>query len=185
MGGRAPKPERLKRLAGNPGKRKAKEAIPPPPAEPDAPADDFAPPVDLTAEERVVWLAEMPRLRRLGMLKVTDLSAFRIYCEALVRKGKAKAVVDAEGLTYKTETGYVRERPEVKILERAERVIKDFMRELALTTKSRVQTAATMASRQMSLPGFDHPPAAAPTPPTGKTQPTHGGPIGSLRRHLQ
>lgn len=187
MVGRPPKPDHIKALAGNPGKRKSKAAAPPVClVEPDQPADDFAPPGDLTDAERVVWLAELPRLRKMGMLKVTDLSAFRIFVEAMVRKSRAKTVVDAEGLTYATETGYVRERPEVKILERAERVIKDFMKELAMTSRSRVQTAATMANRQYALPGFDAPPASAPaSTPTGKAPPPNGGPIGALRRHLQ
>lgn len=188
MAGRPPKPDHIKAKAGNPGKRKPKVVQPvAAPTDPEPPVDEFAPPADLTDAERIVWLAELPRLRKAGLLKLSDLSAFRIYVEAMVRKGRAKSVVDAQGLTYQTETGYVRERPEVKILERAERVIKDFMKELALTTKSRVQTAATMASRQYSLPLDPSPaaPSSAAAPSTGKAPPPNGGPIGALRRHLQ
>lgn len=150
--GRPEKSAALKSLAGNPGKR--------PIAEPGeaAPAAERA--RDTGIPRPPTWLdkiaARQWRLEYSGLvgryLQQADLTGFAIYCAAVSRYRSAKEIIDRDGLTYTTGTGYVRERPEVKILEKAERTIRSFQDSLAANPLSRIRAGSIMASRQLALP---------------------------------
>ncbi|HYE51205.1 MAG TPA: phage terminase small subunit P27 family [Azospirillaceae bacterium] len=176
MRGRKPKSAAAKALAGNPGKRKAKAAPPPEPVI----RGEFDPPAHLSPPALVVWLEEMPRLRQLRLLKPTDLAAFAVYCEAAGRYRTASAVVAERGMTYESVSKHgsmVRVRPEVGVMERAERIMRQFMSELGMTSKARVQTLATQGrGDQPNLPGLE-PAAGSQT----KTVRGDDDPIGYLQ----
>lgn len=176
--GRKPKPESLHELAGNPGKRtrQPRTAF----AEQSSAVDDFAPPTHLTVAEKKVWDREIGRLQRAGYARPSDLGAFAVYVQALARHALANRVLQKEGLTYETQSGYVRKRPEVEIVQAAERIILAFGKSLALTTGDRLRAATQMAGRQGELP-FG-PTAPAPTAHSPQPQPAQDSddPIGYL-----
>lgn len=160
MKGRKPKSDALHELAGNPGKRtrSARTAC----ADQSAAADDFSAPSHLTAAEKRVWAREVGRLQRAGYARPSDLGAFAVYVQALARHAVANGVLQKGGLTYTTPSGYVRKRPEVEIVQAAERIILAFGKSLALTTGDRLRAASQMAVRQGELPFGPTPSAPAP-----------------------
>jgi P27 family predicted phage terminase small subunit len=177
---RPPKPAELKALAGNPGKRaiqrNAADAAALKALAPEA-MDSSAAPKTLSADARKVWAQEIPRILRGGLVKTTDYAAFGVYCEAVARYRKATAVIAKHGFTYETETGYTRPRPEVGIVERAERTILAFQRSLGLTTDSRIAAAHRLASAgQYRLPLEPTPASAQGTAPA----PDANDPVGYL-----
>lgn len=168
--GRPPKSAALKELAGNPGKRPLvtyAEVFGPPMPKPVYPNGCPEPPTWLDAVAIEQWILEWPRLDGL-YLKDTDLTGFALYCAAMSRYRAAKSVIDADGLTYTTSSGYVRERPEIKILEKAERIIRSFLDALASSPLARLRAGSIQASRQLPLPLGDsksqQPGASAPVP---------------------
>lgn len=155
--GRKPKDPEMKALAGNPGKRPI-----------EAPVDHFSEPVaadysldaprSLPAEGKAAWRIMLPRLRDLGMLRPTDLGALEHYCWAKARHAIAGKTIRAKGMTYETATGYDRVRPEVGIMEKAERIMQAYEKALAMTSVSRIGAQSNLAgSRQPTLPGFETP----------------------------
>lgn len=175
MRGRPAKSEAVKRLAGNPGKRKtsAERGL----HDVETGAGEFSAPVGLTTAAKQVWRNEIGQLRDLNLLKPTDLSAFAVYCEVSARWAKARRVVDRQGMTYESVSKHgtmVRVRPEVGILERAERSMRQFMESLGMTSASRIRTLGQLAGRgQLPLP-FE------PTPPAPGTSPHGDDPVGYL-----
>lgn len=166
--GRKAKPNELKQLAGNPGKRPIvtyPEEFGPPMPRVVLPGNCPAPPSWLDSLGIEQWILEWPRLDGL-YLKDTDLTGFAIYCASVSRYRQAKAVIDASGLTYTTLSGYVRERPEVKILEKAERTIRSFLDALASNPLARLRAGSIQASRQLPLPLGDGPKQATPAGPS-------------------
>ena len=176
--GRPPKPAALKALAGNPGRRKLTrgDVV-------EAPDGDFEPPKSLTRTEKKVWAEELPRMRAGGLLKAADFPVFRSYVEALTRYRAAKEVVDRDGMTYVSESKHgsmVRVRPEVGILEKAERMLSKLADQLAAGPKARISTTAQLAASrqyQLPLPGLDGAPPPEPEPAT----PSEKGPVGWIQ----
>lgn len=161
---RPPKPDAL---LATPRRRKAPKADAAVPAEG---ADAFAAPALLTKGGRAVWARELPRIRQLNLLRTTDLAAFAVYCETSARWEKAKLVLDEGSLTYESVSKHgtmIRVRPEVGIVERCERAMRQFMESLGMTSSSRVRTLGMMASRQLSLPLEPSVPAPAANDATG------------------
>ena len=181
--GRKRKSDELKQLAGNPGKRPivtyAEEFGPPMPRVV-LPSNCPVPPSWLDSLGVEQWILEWPRLDGL-YLKDTDLTGFAIYCAAVSRFRQAKAVIDQLGLTYSTVSGYVRERPEVKILEKAERTIRSFLDALASNPLARLRAGSIQASRQLNLPLAGEPkpqqPGASSAPAPAKDP---NDPVGHL-----
>jgi P27 family predicted phage terminase small subunit len=182
--GAKPRDPAVAAAAGNPGKRrlrKAREDIGQP-----VPVDEWAPPSDLAPAVAEVWRRELPRLRQMGLLKVTDLAGFRVFCGAFARYEAGCRVLEAEGCTVQSVSKHgtlLRKHPMVDIVQAAERTIRAYMAEFGMTSQSRVRVASQLASRQLPLPlsGGGEPaspqPAAAPAP-----SPTDHGPIGFLSR---
>jgi P27 family predicted phage terminase small subunit len=151
--GRKPKPDALHQLAGNPGKRKRR--VDAPVEDLPVPDNEYAPPAMMTKRAALVWRAEMPRLRQLNMLKPTDLAAFAIYCETRARWEICRETLDEHGLTYATESKHgsmVRVRPEVAIMQTAERSMAKFLTELGMTSVSRIRALANKTGGQLQLP---------------------------------
>ena len=76
--GRKPKPDALKKLQGNPGKRKIAKAAQ---AQADAtsPLGALAPPVTLTEAEREIWKTQVATLEHFKFVKPADLKALTRY----------------------------------------------------------------------------------------------------------
>lgn len=115
MGARGPAktPTKLQILRGNPGKRSINKNEPQPRViTPDMPAD-------MDAGAQAEWKRLAPELERLGLLTLVDQTFLAAYCRAASELDHCERVLATEGLTYETETGFLRERPEIKIRQMA------------------------------------------------------------------
>lgn len=159
MRGRKPKPEELKALLGNPGKRKARK-----PAAQQAESYFFAAPAHLDAAGRALWDREVRRHHAsIGQLKESDLATFEMLIEAMQRREQCKAAL-AGGFTYESESKHGKMRrvhPEVAILLTTERLIRQLTRDLGMSTDARVRMLAQIAGRQPQLPLPNEPHSAS------------------------
>jgi len=112
--GRPRKPTALKLLEGETrpsriGRREPK----PPPIRPECPAF-------LNAAARRLWRAFAPQLENLGVLTLVDESVLAEFCAAYEEAQRLTRYLDKAGLTFTIETtGYVGQRPEVAIRNKA------------------------------------------------------------------
>ena len=109
MAGRKPKPTALKKLEGNPGKRKmnTKEPVPGK-GMPDCPKW-------LLPEAKEEWKRLCQKLSEMGVLTEIDMAAFAAYCQSYARWKEAQQHIDEEGSTFETEKGYQQQTPWVGI----------------------------------------------------------------------
>lgn len=141
--GRRPLPSNVKKLRGNPGKRKLNDAEPQPPAgEPDMPAG-------LCKIAAAEWKAIVPELAQLGVLTKIDGKALAAYCHAFARWMAAQEEVDRLGLVLdepimggppedREVVGYKHKRnPAVSIEHEALKIMKSFLVEFGMTPSSR------------------------------------------------
>ena len=97
MAGRKPKPTALKRLEGNPGKRKLNTKEP-------VPGKGMSEcPAWLLPEARAEWKRICGKLSEMGVLTEIDMAAFAAYCQSFARwKEKietAKNFLDLKNMT--------------------------------------------------------------------------------------
>ena len=84
MAGRKPKPTAVKKLEGNPGKRKLNTKEPNPgKGMPDCPAW-------LLPEAKTEWIRLSEKLNQMGVLTEIDRSAFAAYCQSYARWKEAQ-----------------------------------------------------------------------------------------------
>jgi P27 family predicted phage terminase small subunit len=135
-GGSNQKPTALKKLLGNPGKRKLNNA------EPVAPKGVPEMPKFLNGEARAEWRRIIPILINMGVLTVADGKALGAYCSAYSQLVKAEAAIEKFGLicaTLDQETGVaeLKVNPAVRVKSDALRHMKSFLLEFGLTPASR------------------------------------------------
>lgn len=131
MSGPAPKPTKLKILQGNPGKRPLNAS------EPQFSPDSGYCPRWLSDEAKAEWRRVVPELAACGLLTVVDRAALEAYCESYAQWKEAMEALRDSGLTFKTESGYVQQRPEVAIANSALKAMRAFMTEFGMTPSSR------------------------------------------------
>ena len=134
--GFAPEPTVLKVIKGNPGKRPLNVREPKPkPIKPTCPAW-------LDAEAKREWKRIVPELDSLGLLGKIDRAALAGYCECWSQWQQASRILQEKGLTFKTPSGYMQQRPEVSIAQKSLSLLKGFCQEFGLTpsARSRIQT---------------------------------------------
>ena len=101
MAGRKPKPTAVKKLEGNPGKRKLNTKEPNPgKGMPECPAW-------LLPEAKTEWIRLSEKLNQMGVLTEIDRSAFAAYCQSYARWKEAQEHINSEGAAYETENGCV------------------------------------------------------------------------------
>ena len=139
MAGRKPKPTALKKLEGNPGKRKlnTKEPVPGK-GMPDCPKW-------LLPESKVEWDRLCVKLSEMGVLTEIDMAAFAAYCQSYARWKEAQEHIDSEGSTFETEKGYQQQTPWVGIANTNQKLMLQAASEFGLTPSAR--------SRIMAAPG--------------------------------
>lgn len=131
--GRKPKPTHLKLLQGNPGKRPVNKREPKPrPIAPSCPSW-------LSAEAKKEWAVIAPELERLGLLTIIDGSALAGYCQSYARWKQAERVLDKDGFTRETESGFLQQRPEVSIAQKSLGLVAKFLVEFGMTPSSRAR----------------------------------------------
>ena len=109
MAGRKPKPTALKKLEGNPGKRKLNTKEP-------VPAKGMPEcPKWLLPEAKEEWKRLCQKLSDMGVLTEIDMAAFAAYCQSYARWKEAKEHIDSEGSTFEIDKGYRQQTPWVGI----------------------------------------------------------------------
>jgi len=136
-------------LEGNRGHR-------PLPKEEPQPRSDYTPyPAWLKGKARQEWKRITPELRRLGLLTIVDRAALAAYCQAYTRWVEAEAIVEKEGLIFTTDKGYLQQRPEVGIAQKAMQIMKAFAAEFGLTPASRTRISVSQKPEpQDPMEGF-------------------------------
>jgi P27 family predicted phage terminase small subunit len=141
MVGRLPKPTAIKRMEGNPGKRKLNDAEPKP--EQGAPTQ----PHWLLPEAKREWARVVPQLLALGLLARVDRAALAQYCQWWARWVESERILARQGLTFETPNGYVQQRPEVAIAQKASDRCRMFLEEFGLSPARRASMQAPKAKQ--------------------------------------
>src|SRR5579863_5534758 len=135
-GNRRQKPTALKKLEGNPGKRKLNDNEPQPdPGRPEMPRG-------LAPEAAAEWKRILPMLEQMGVLTVVDGTALAAYCSCYAQWRQADRHVAKFGIVIATvdvETGQavLKANPAVRIRSDALRLMNTFLSKFGLDPKSR------------------------------------------------
>jgi len=133
--GPAPKPDALKKLQGNPGKRPLNNAEP---KFPKFATDDLPkPPSWLSTPAKKEWKRLVPVLHQAGVLTQVDTGTLAAYCQAFGEFVEATKIVKARGFTFISDKGNVIQRPEVGIANTAMKLMVSIAREFGMTPSSR------------------------------------------------
>ena len=142
MAGRKPKPTAVKKLEGNPGKRKLNTKEPMPgKGMPDCPKW-------LLPEAKEEWNRLCEKLNQMGVLTEIDRAAFAAYCQSYARWKEAQEHINSEGATYETENGMQRPNPYVAIRNTEQRLMMSAASEPGLTTSARSRIMAASSANK-------------------------------------
>jgi P27 family predicted phage terminase small subunit len=135
--GPAPKPTAVKKLLGNPGKRKLSKAEPMPeegiPACPDH--------LDETAQKE--WGRLVNILLAMRVLTEADYIALGTLCQSYATLITAQRQLNKTGLLIKTQSGYLQQSPLLGIITAQTTIVNKLMCEFGLTPASRTRLAVT------------------------------------------
>lgn len=159
--GRRPLPNAVKKLRGNPGKRKLN------PAEPQPAQGEPVMPAGLSPLAQQEWRAILPDLTLLGVLARIDGKALAAYCMAWSRWMQAEAEVerlgliieepiigrDQDGESYEIGTRYKR-NPAIGVGHEAMKIMKSFLIEFGMTPASRSRIRIEKPKEEDPLEAF-------------------------------
>lgn len=134
--GRQPKPTALKRLAGNPGKRKL------PPSEPQPARAVPSCPEHLPPVARAEWARIVDELGQLGLLTGLDRAALGAYCSAYARWHDAQKILSKVGMTIETPNGMIMPSPYISIINKAVDQMISIAAQFGMTPASRARVSA-------------------------------------------
>jgi P27 family predicted phage terminase small subunit len=144
--GPAPKPTAIKRLEGNPGKRKLNEAEPKPmmgvPECPDH-LDDVA---------KKEWGRLTTILTDMKVLTEADYIALANLCQAYSTLMNAQRQMNKTGILYKSKSGYVQQNPLLGIIHTQTTIVNNLLREFGLTPSSRTRVAIAEPEKKRPNP---------------------------------
>ena len=145
MAGRKPKPTAVKKLEGNPGKRKLnKKELVPAKGMPECP--DW-----LHPEAKAEWERLCEKLSDMGVLTEIDMAAFAAYCQSFARWKEAQEHINSEGATYETENGMQRPNPYVAICNTEQRLMMSAASEFGLTPSARSRIMAASGANKSEV----------------------------------
>lgn len=151
MRGRKPKPNEVKILAGNPGKRKLNPGPQLARALPRCPGH-------LVGEARKEWHRVVRELHEAGLLTRVDRGALAAYCSAWSRWVMAETKLaelvskgDPADWVTKTASGYEQQTPWLTISNSAQDLMRKFMVEFGMTPSSRSRVTAGEKPAEKSL----------------------------------
>ena len=137
MAGRKPKPTAVKKLEGNPGKRKLNTKEP-------APAKGMPDcPEWLLPEAKKEWERLADLMNQMGVLTEVDMAAFAGYCQAYARWKEAEEFITQHGTIVKTPSGYWQQVPQVSIAQTYLKIMNKFAEQFGLTPSSRSRIIAS------------------------------------------
>ncbi len=135
--GRRPLPASVKKLAGNPGKRKIRPDLPAPVGSPPMPARLIVEPL---AVEK--WNELVPLLLELGTLTLADGEALATLCEVYAAAQACLLELRATGPVMKTDLGGVKPNPAGPLYRGLVSLQASLMGEFGLTPTSRTRLGA-------------------------------------------
>jgi len=138
MRGRRPKPTNLKKLTGNPGKRRLREDEP-------VATGTAECPEHLDAIARREWERVAPLLQEMGILASIDAAALAGYCANYSLWVNAQR--ESGKLVRKTERGMA-VNPYVRIAQAAMDQMRKFMAEFGMTPSSRSRLAGSVTRKK-------------------------------------
>lgn len=147
--GRKPIPESVKRLAGNPGKRKLRPDLPSPPGVPPMPMRLMVEPL---AVEK--WQELVPVLSELGTLTLSDGEALATLCEVYAASQACLLELRASGPVLRTDLGGVKPNPAGSLYRGLVSLQANLMAEFGLTPSSRVRLGGQTEAPQDELEAF-------------------------------
>ena len=147
--GRKPATEKMKRLAGNPGKRKIRPDLPSPQGVPPMPKRLM---VEPDAVEK--WNELVPILTELGTLTLSDGEALATLCEVYAAAQACLLELRAGGPVMKTDLGGVKPNPAGPLYRGLVSLQASLMGEFGLTPTSRVRIGGKQEAPQDALQAF-------------------------------
>ncbi len=145
MRGRKPKPTRLKKLAGNPGRHPLNDH------EAKIPASLPTCPRHLSREAKAEWKRLAQVLYKHGLLTEVDRGVLAALCQAYGRWVKAERAVSEKGLTSYNASGTTTVSPHVRIARQAMEDYRRMAVEFGLTPSSRSRVTAAEGPEQLTL----------------------------------
>ena len=130
MRGRKPKPNAIKKLEGNPGRRPIPDEMP-------SPEKDATCPAWLEPEAKREWKRLSPWMHSLKILTDADRAAFATYCQAYARWREAEEFLTKHGPIVKTPSGYWQQVPQVSIAQTYCKIMTRIASEFGLTPSAR------------------------------------------------
>jgi len=147
MRGRRPKPTPIKRLLGNPGRRRLNDREP-------TPAIDIPTcPAHLLPTAKAEWKRLAHDLHNLGVLTRLDRAALAGYCQAYGRWVEAEKKLRETPGILKMPSGYLQQNPWLSIATKQLELMCRFMVELGLTPSARSRVLAMPPSGRSSICG--------------------------------
>jgi P27 family predicted phage terminase small subunit len=133
--GPAPKPTAIKRLEGNPGKRKLNEAEPTPKERvPECPDH-------LDKVARLEWDRLTSILVAMKVLTEADYIALANRCQTYSTLMNAQKQMNKTGILYKSKSGYIQQSPLLSIIHTQTTIVNNLLPEFGLTPSSRMRVA--------------------------------------------
>lgn len=193
--GRLPKPDAVKRAAGNPGKRRLAPA-PKRTAIRATVAGGVVPPSYLDAEAKRIWNRLVPDLQRLNFMRSSDSDALARYCDHVSGWARARKTIRREGEFYDATsvTGEALKRlhPAVKVAEIHEKHLVELEDRFGLSPLARQrilrdQAALPPGMLPLGAPADSSPAQAKrdPADPVTPEPPPAASPVGLLSRPAQ
>lgn len=149
MRGRKPKPTELKKLSGNPGKRKLPEHEPALPIEaPDMPAwlDD---------EAQAEWNRIIPLLQEMRILTKAYRAALAAYCETWSTYVRAaESVMETGGEIVRSPSGFPIQNPYASVRNTAKKQLMLIAAEFGLTASAKPRVKAEAPAKGAGLKLF-------------------------------
>lgn len=148
MKGRKPTPTAIKKLNGNPGKRKLNDAEPKPKG-----GKPSCPP-HVQGEARKEWNRISKDLHAAGLLTKIDKAALAAYCTHWGRWVDAEEQLRKHGPIVKSPSGYPIQNPYLAIANKAMQAMAKLLVEFGMTPSSRSRIAVDKADAADELAAF-------------------------------
>jgi P27 family predicted phage terminase small subunit len=127
MSGPPPKPNKLKVIEGNRGKKPLNTKEPQP-----RPVADKRP-YWLRGQAKRFWSKYVPVLTRLGLFTEVDGTAMALLAETYADFRECMQVIRHEGYVFQTEKGYIAVRPELAIVHKARKDMESLLAHFGMT----------------------------------------------------
>lgn len=106
----------------------------------------------LDKNARKEWRRITKELKALGVISKLDVAALAGYCEAFAEMQLMTELIEKNGRTFITDKGYVGQRPEVSIKNKAADRMRAFLKEFGLSPSSRTRVSVPKNDDEVDNP---------------------------------